>query len=537
MSANLRNVVNREHQLNTVREREILRLSSRFVNGANADEVSGVRRQVLIWAQRRAGGELPKQAWDGESFELLAGGRATLAVRLISNGADIWAIRADDPDKTVPGRIWTTEVVLGSIENSDPRISVRLLASSSESEIDVEPHVPGFMQQIVSKWKVQAGIAPLRDTPWIIENEDDCQELLDLLLSAERRRPLVIATGDERSGCPDTPLIDVPLLAKATIGLAHVVVLPARFTYRLTDVVGRRRSVYHGGVRVYNPGFDADSAPFEHKLFLSEFLIKDDAAAACVRDIRRFAAKFSLLRFRLDSDVLTFGSVRTAALKFQSEKKFAEGASESERLKASEAQVRALEEELLRAKDWEAQLTQLHDEAEGRATTAESQLRGSVAQIQQLQQHIRQSGGDPDKDVTLPSSWSSFADWADEVLAGRLVLAPAARRSCKKPEFDDVELAARCLLWLATVCRDRRIDGGGSVAEEVLESGIKNAACGSDAHDFWFQNRRLIADWHIKNGGNKRDPTRCLRIYYGWDPDTQQIVVTDLPAHRRTGAS
>jgi hypothetical protein len=54
---------------------------------------------------------------------------------------------------------------------------------------------------------------------------------------------------------------------------------------------------------------------------------------------------------------------------------------------------------------------------------------------------------------------------------------------------------------------------------------------------FDVQGRRLEADWHIKNGGNTRDPWRCLRISYRWDDVTQQIVVAEMPAHGRAGAS
>ena len=39
------------------------------------------------------------------------------------------------------------------------------------------------------------------------------------------------------------------------------------------------------------------------------------------------------------------------------------------------------------------------------------------------------------------------------------------------------------------------------------------------------------------SGGNTRDPSRCLRIYYCFDEQTQQIIVSDMPAHRRTAAS
>ncbi|MGD9838902.1 MAG: hypothetical protein AB7F72_11390, partial [Afipia sp.] len=140
--------------------------------------------------------------------------------------------------------------------------------------------------------------------------------------------------------------------------------------------------------------------------------------------------------------------------------------------------------------------------------------------------------------IELPTSWNDFANWADVNLAGRVTLTPNARRQVKSPEFEDYGLVARCLLWLANDGRERRTKGGqGSIREEVIEEGVRNAHCGKDEFEFDWQGKPYTADWHIKNGGNTRDPGRCLRIYYAWDEQTQQMIVAHLPAHRRTDAS
>lgn len=81
------------------------------------------------------------------------------------------------------------------------------------------------------------------------------------------------------------------------------------------------------------------------------------------------------------------------------------------------------------------------------------------------------------------------------------------------------------------------MNGGGSVAEEAILEGIRNASCGGDAYTFTFDERKLTADWHVKAGGNTYDPSRCLRIYYCWDDRTKLIVISDMPAHRTTNAS
>jgi hypothetical protein len=71
----------------------------------------------------------------------------------------------------------------------------------------------------------------------------------------------------------------------------------------------------------------------------------------------------------------------------------------------------------------------------------------------------------------------------------------------------------------------------------VLEQGIRNSPSGADEFGVWWQGQQHTADWHIKNGGNTRDPRRCLRIYYFWDATTQQVVIADMPAQRTTGAT
>jgi len=520
-----------------VRELEILRFAADFSSDADQAQIAEARRQVLVWAQNRSGGRLPQEAWDGASFLYPAGGRTTLATRLSANSAEIWALRADDPDDTVAGRIWTNEITIGRIGDEKPRLSIRQLASTAEYQLDIEPHVPGFVQQLAQNCGIQVDGILLRSDTWRIESDEDSDRLIDLLASPDRRRPVFVATGDERSANPDQPLIDAALLTRATIGLAHVAVVPAKFTFALSSAFGKFRSVYHGGVRAYLPGFDADANPHEHRLFLADSLITKEGAERCVRTLREFAAKESLLRFRLDHDVLTFGTVRNAALKAERERRVTESASDTDLLQAAQAQIQALEDDLKKAKDWEAQLTSLHAEEETRAITAEAQLRGSVARIQQLHEQLRASGEKPDSSLSLPDTWAEMADWCDENLVGRVALAPSARRSLKKPEFNDVQMAARCLIWLANECRDRRINGGGSLADYQIMDGVRNSSCGSDAYEFEFQGQRLLADWHVKSGGNTRDPVRCLRIYYGWDAQSQQIVVSDLPSHRRTGAS
>jgi len=374
----------------------------------------------------------------------------------------------------------------------------------------------------------------IQDRPKSIRSEDeDLETLFALLENQERRLPVIVASGDEREPDPTSPLIDTRLLARATFGLAHVFVLPAAYTYALSDTFGKARSVFHGAVRVYLHGFDASADPYGHRLYLGD-VVRDDPKA-CETELRRLVADESLRRMRFGQDVLSYAAVRSAAARLEQNK--AADASEAEQLAAAQRRIEALEEEVNAARSEVDQFVELATREEERAKSAEANQHGLRARVQALEATLLKRGIEQDIDLVLPNSWDEFTDWCDEMLAGRLVLASQARRGVKKKTFDDPTLAAQCLIWLASTCRKHRIEGGGSLANRSIKQGIENAPCGSDEFEFDWQNRRLTADWHVKNGGNTRSPERCLRIYYCFDESTQQIVVGDMPGHRRSGAT
>lgn len=515
-----------------VREHEIMRVSARL-----AGPLEPARKEVLEWAQVRGGKEFPAKAWAFQPFENLAGGRNCTGVRIDKARCDVWAIRVDDPDKTVPGRIWTTEVVVGLLEDQPPFLSTRLLVCTREEELHIEPHVPNLLPQVAEKCGIWCGPYRLTPEPWLIESESDSGSLVEMLLNSERRLPVFVLTVPEDSDDPNRPLLDASALSRATLGLAHVAVLPAEHTWALTKALGKMRSVYSGAVRAYLTDFSKASDPYSHRLVLAEHLRTPDGERQCTRWLRTLAARESVRRFRLDKDVLNFSTVRNSSLEFKQKKLKVEGASEREQLSAAMQRIKALEKQIEEEKASLEYFSNEHSLAEDRAEAAEVQSRAAAFRIQTLLAQLTANGEEP-AGIALPDSWEDFANWCDVNLAGQVMLTPHARRSVRAPVFEDVELAARCLLWLATKGRDWFIGGGGgTIRDEPVEDGVRNAHCGSDQFDFEWQGDHYTADWHVKNGGNTREPRRCLRIYYCWDASTQQIVIADMPAHRRTGAS
>lgn len=515
-----------------VRTREILRVAASFGPARPADTVEAAIQEVLIWAQNRSGGQLPAEAWEGESFEHLAGGRTVLALRLEDEGGVLWMLRADDPDKHVPGRVWTTEVAVRTPQTGLPQLSVRQLASSSEIDIRISPHVPGLLKQIAEEHELRSGGLLIQTRPIHIGSDEEAGTLVELLENTDRQIPIVVASGDELAADPAAPLIDVDSVAGATLGLGLVVVVPASYTYALTQAFGKIRSVFYGAVRIYLPGFDESSDPYEHRLFLAESLKRTPAAKQ--NEIRRLVARESLLRTGRGG-VGSFASLRSALARRRQEA--ANRAPEAEKLEAAEQRTQALAQELKDARNEVEQYVDMVDAAEERAKSAERMQHAFQARLGAFERALAEQGIDPYDGIGCLSEWDQLVNWCDEFLVGRLILAPQARRGIKKAEFQDPGVAAKAIRWLAFEGRDRRIEGGGTIANIPIFPGVDNAPCGTDSFEFEWQGRRMTAHWHVKNGGNTRSPKRCLRIYYCFDEVTQQIVVADMPAHRRSDVS
>jgi len=520
-----------------VREHEILRVSGLML-GPNPESCADQgRREILQWAQMRCGGRLPPEAWRCESFEYLSGGRNRSCIRLQTEESDIWAIRADDPDTSVPGRVWTTEIVIGLHPGERARFSARLLASTAEDYLQIEPSVPRCVLQIIQVCGLTCGGQRVRTEATLVETAEEVETLIGALVDPARHLPSILITLPNAT-FERHPFMDAERLARGVAGLAQVYVLHPACTWALSERFGRVRGVFGGAVRLYFAGFSDACDPYAHRLILADRVASPEGAAHCEAFLRQSVAEESVRRAALGRDVLAFSAIRTASLSIRQAELETASASDTEQLRAARARLAALETQVLEQKAEQEYYLAEYESERLRAETAERQLQESNARNQQLLLQLRAKGGRPNAEMDVPAHWSELADWCEENLRDRLVLTPAARKGMKAPLFDDVAVVARCLRWLAESCLQRRIEGGaGSLRDEVIEEGVRNSPCGSDKYFFDWQGRRLTADWHVKNGGNTRDPARCLRIYYCFDDETQRIIVSDLPAHRRTGAS
>lgn len=358
-----------------VRERELLRVAGQLIGTDSAAAAQAARLEVLKWAAQQIGDQLPDVATEGKPFEHLRGGRTCIGAGFVDDHRALWALRVDRPDINIAQRTWTTEVVIGHApDEASALFSLRLLASSPEATLLVEPAVPGLVRQIATTCGLRQSGRQLDGGAWHITSEDDAQELVAALLNPDRTVPYLVCSVAES----ETQLgINSQLLAKVTLGIARVVVVSAAHTWVLTQHLGKSLSVFNGAVRAYMPGFSYDANPYAHRLFFVDPKANQDGTGSTLTALRWIAANESIRRLQLGADVLAFSAVREASLDIERERLNQEGSADAEQLRAAHAQIDALKDDLRRSTETQQWLSDEHKSIEEHAQNLEHQLRGA----------------------------------------------------------------------------------------------------------------------------------------------------------------
>ncbi len=208
-----------------------------------------------------------------------------------------------------------------------------------------------------------------------------------------------------------------------------------------------------------------------------------------------------------------------------------------ERLRRVEERADRSETKLGRLEEEKDELEGEWEDAERRVDAALQERDLAVREVQELLELLDARGLSPPASDELPETWAAFGAWCERELTGRVRLMPRARREIKRARFADVRLAARCLRWLGGEYRRLRLETSGLGLRGRVENGVHNQQCGGDAFPVKWRGKHQKVDWHIKSGGSTHDPTRCLRIYYFWDPASDEVVIASMPAHIRTDAT
>ena len=532
------------------------------------------RAIVLGWLQESFEDRLPRKALRHRAFAHREVDASCRAVRLRSAGTDRWALQVER--SSGPGRQVVTSVTVASVPGRSATIGIEVHDRSVVSGDAVTEYPAELLAEIAGRVPLLQGGRRFARDPLVLDTEEAMSSFLQMLVDPGRDMPFAVI-----SVPPEEPDVDMlkeqwRALAHALAGLAVVWVLPPAMTFRLSDTVGKPLSVFLGAWRFYRPGFNDRADRSRHPLVLWNRLSDDRGIGTTTRMFQRLAGEERARFGDGDRKTLGFdavareaaGGARGAARLVSFLRNAIGGASAGSAGRGADAGVAGapsqpgaavvreapvvaggsaaveemplLQRKLKQARDKARTRANRYEQARQRADAAERERDEFRRRAEQLAGLVRTLGGDPDAEVPFPTGWDEMAAWCDESLAGRLSLTGSARRELGGAEFLDVGLAAQCLMWLGHEYRDGRIRGGdpelhGRIGD--IDDGVFNLPCGGDSFECTWDGRRHTVDWHIKRGANTRDPRRCLRIYYFWDDDTQQVVIASMPAHRRNALS
>ena len=319
--------------------------------------------------------------------------------------------------------------------------------------------------------------------------------------------------------------------------------------FALTEAVGKSWSVYDGACRTYFPKIDFDNGSpahhpgnFKDKIWFWNYegLRGERGYTAFLIDTTHRAAStnrtdWSGLYFVPDARILAAELELAHA---------AHLANAPERELAMQNHIAALQRKLQTAEDenadWLGELEKATEEAEYyKQENIALRLR-----LDALRAHlIRQNGESPDAEIPIPNNYKVMGEWVKEHLAGRLVLLPRAERAASKAEYTEVGMVYRALLILANEYRDSRMGTGTDKAfrDALAQYGmdfsgsIDRSRAGQEGDAYYINypigsSQRVFLQFHLERG-TRHENRYCMRIYFFWDEDTNQVVVGWLPSH------
>lgn len=193
-----------------------------------------------------------------------------------------------------------------------------------------------------------------------------------------------------------------------------------------------------------------------------------------------------------------------------------------------------------------ATLTFQNDNLKTRLSHTQAVLDAHTAAQQALREDEAEEGQPPappaEAEPALPTSLVCLKSWAQEHLKGKLTIRPKALEHAMQSHYEQPQTVYRALLLLANEYRDLKLGRAKHNWVERLAqlqlgddfSLAENApARMREGHTFIIEGKSYYMERHLKKG-NSRDPRQCLRIYYTWDPEKEQVIVGALPEHLRT---
>lgn len=492
------------------------------------------RDVVLDWLEQKKSVALPSEARKGEPWEW--GVDAGARVVLVEATAGLWAMRFDDPDPVVHGRMWRVEVAIAEDPAGNAPVLGCTLSVLVPKGADAPISIPGFVTQLTKQLGLVDDGRLLDGRPWHLRTGADVDKLIALIESQDRGRAVVVVSS------PDSGVsyVDVNRIANDLAGVAHVATIDRYTANEIISRFGRSLSVFGDAIRLYRVGFDADiDSPYRHPLFVRDAWQHRLPALAWA--LKFDATQETLARPDENRDMPSFSRIRRLA----NDRRAREAIENRQSGGETEALTKALQTLTNDAASWE-QLSYEEErkrrDAEDALHEAKQRLWGLQARVRLLEEQLRVASGGTDLAPELPETFDDLEEWADRYVASRVVVTPKAIRAARKSTFFNVPLAYQALYVLATQYWEMRVHGGAALRAQLeqalAELGLELSGVGeavkiaryADQYKVTYAYATYELNQHVV-GSDSRNEQYSLRIYFAWDEDQQLVIVGHLPGH------
>ena len=503
--------------------------------------------QILPFVAKSLYTKLPPEAAEHRSFEIQDENRQCECVAVPERM--LWAIRFKFTSKD--GTLWYYDIAL--VREDDRLIFGMKIDTAFGADVKaLQANLP-LVGSLLGCGLLAQG-RPVTANLWLVNTPEDVPELVALLEAPYRSLPVIVISAVNRNAWRFTPtapgyLVNASYLADKVKGYAIVAQISFQAAFALTEAVGKSWSVYDGACRTYFPKIDFDNGSpahhpgnFKDKIWFWNYegLRGERGYTAFLIDTAHRVASTS----RTDWSGLYFvpdARILAAELELAHA---AHLANAPERELAMQNHIAALQRKLQTAEDENADWLGELEKATEEAKYYKQENIALRLRLDALRAHlIRQNGESPDAEIPIPNNYKVMGEWVKEHLAGRLVLLPRAERAASKAEYTEVVMVYRALLILANEYRDSRMGTGTDKAfrDALAQHGmdfsgsIDRSRAGQEGEAYYINypigtTQRVFLQFHLERG-NRHENRYCMRIYFFWDEDTNQVVVGWLPSH------
>jgi hypothetical protein len=446
-----------------------------------------------------------------------------------------WGLRLKMPDDE-PDVVWVTETTIH--KKPDGRIWFACSSQVGRQGQTLSPVVrfanrPAIVTDVLTMFPGK-GMLPLTGKPMACGAGAEVKLLIDLLTLETRHLPVVFVSRTNEGAV----LTDTKKLADHLAGLAYVIEATSP---EVSDAIGRtlpgKLNCFNGGVRIYWPGFDKNSSPFHHPLWIKSRILELN---------ERYPARLGSEILNRIASVTTFTAPPsfvpwTQLLDWQRSQAI-------EHAKASnkpDELLTLLEQENL---SFSAQVRQLQAELELKS----QETAKYKAQADTFRTALQTRESIP-VDEVLEASIDSVSD-ALEIIevehADRLAFCWNSNSEADSSPFENPQSVLLALRWLATIyhdsrtgvkeCPDRETSVRDAVPGWTYEPHQSKMTMNHRKHRAWYHTTHEGTEFslpeHLKCGSTK-DGRHSIRIAFNWDDKSKKVVLGYLGQHQQNAAS